>query len=157
MHEYLSYCRKTGELRWKKSPANRTKVGDLAGYDHHSGYRILEFKGCIYQVHRLVWWMIYGVMPNEEIDHINGIRNDNRICNLRDASRSQNQHNRKTWKNGTISGLKGSFFHKATGKWASTIQHNKKRTHLGLFETAEEAHEAYLTAAKKLHGEFARP
>ncbi len=156
VHDYIKYCEKTGEFRWKQSPANRAKIGAIAGYKHHSGYMVIEFKGAVYQAHRLAWWMVNGMLPPEEIDHINGIRDDNRICNLREASRTQNQHNRKTWSKGTSSGLKGSYFHKASGKWSSSIQCNKKRIHLGLFDSAVEANQAYLAAAKNLHGEFAR-
>lgn len=156
IHEYLSYNPETGDFHWKKSPAKRVRIGDIAGYKTGQGYRELEFRGCMYGMHRLAWWMVHGVLPKEEVDHINGIRDDNRICNLREASKAQNQHNRKRWGKGTSSNLKGSSFHKASGKWTADIQCNKKRIHLGLFDSAEEAHRAYLVAAKNLHGEFAR-
>ncbi len=154
--EFLSYCPETGEFRWKKSPAPRAKIGAIAGRVTCKGYREIELRGSMYQVHRLAWLIVHGEWPKNEIDHINGVRDDNRICNLREATRAQNQHNRKRWSKGTISNLKGSYFHKKTQRWTSSIQCDNKRIHLGLFNSAEEAHRAYLAAAIKFHGEFAR-
>lgn len=85
------------------------------------------------------------------IDHINGIKSDNRICNLRPATRSQNGANRVA-----IRGMKGAFFHKSSGKWSAQISKENKKMHLGLFDTEGEAHEAYKEASLRMHGEFSR-
>jgi len=108
-------------------------------------YRVLE--------HRAIWAMHNGDWPTQVIDHINGDRSDNRIENLREASMSNNQHNRPIQKNNT-SGFKGVHFHKVTGKWRASIWKDSKQTRLGLFSTPETAHEAYKSACEVMHGSF---
>lgn len=90
----------------------------------------------------------------EHVDHISGDKLDNRRNNLRIATRSQNLSNRGRPSNNT-SGLKGAFWHKHNKKWMSSIGVNGRRKYLGYFDTPEEAHEAYCTAAQELHGAFA--
>lgn len=87
--------------------------------------------------------------------HINGNVSDNRIENLRDATQSNNLCNKRMQSNNT-SGYKGVGWHKAAGRWVARITIRKQHTHLGLFDTPEEAYAAYCKAAEKLHGEFAR-
>src|SRR6266498_767328 len=127
--EFLDYNPEMGEFRWKLRPSKRTSVGAVAGYKNGQGYWQIEFRGKTYQAHRLAWLFTYEKWPRKEIDHINGIRDDNRIDNLREASKSQNQHNRKQWGKPTTSIFKGVTFHKASGKWAAHIQVNKARHH----------------------------
>lgn len=99
---------------------------------------------------------VHGWLP-EEVDHINnnGPKDDNRICNLREATKSKNQFNRGRTKNNT-SGFKGVQFKKDIGKYRARIKNNLKDIHLGYFSTPEEAYEAYKEAALRLHGEYAR-
>ena len=92
--------------------------------------------------HQYAWWLCFNEVVNE-LDHINGIRDDNRIINLRSVTRSQNQWNRKT--------AKGYCFNKAMNKWKSTIYINSKGKHLGYFNTENEAKNAYLQAKEKFH------
>jgi hypothetical protein len=92
--------------------------------------------------HRFGWYFIYKECP-EEIDHINNIRNDNRICNLRSVTRQQNQWNRKN--------TKGYYFNKIAKKWYSYIRVNNIRIHLGLFKNEKDAEQAYLTAKEIYH------
>ena len=100
------------------------------------GKRILE--------HRVIYEMHHGPIPEGmEIDHINGIRDDNRIENLRVVTRTENQHNVKS--------VKGICFHKAAGKFMASITVDKKQIYLGLHETEELAREAYLEAKAKYH------
>lgn len=89
------------------------------------------------------------------VDHINMDVRDNRRENLRVCSRSQNSHNRKNYAS-NLSGLKGVGFHASTGKWRARIAVDGKQIHLGLFGCREDAHAAYVAAARRLHGEFAR-
>lgn len=95
----------------------------------------------------------YGEWPAKSIDHINGVPDDNRIANLRLASYSQNGANsRQRRKNPRR--LKGVVYHKTSGLWRAEITKDYKRTSLGYFRTEQEAHDAYVRAAKLLHGEF---
>lgn len=101
---------------------------------------------------------LFGFKANESslvfVDHINGIKHDNRRKNLRLVDKHQNQQNRKLAVNNT-SGYKGVAFMKSKNKWWSKITVNKKRKFLGYFETAKEAGVAYNKAAKKYFGEYA--
>ncbi|WVS23985.1 hypothetical protein QkW1_62 [Ralstonia phage QkW1] len=105
--------------------------------------------------HRLVWQYVHGSEPALDLDHINGVRSDNRISNLREVSRSQNQWNYPTPKTNT-SGAKGV---RATtsGRWAAYIKQYGERIYLGTFVTIEQASAAYRDAEARLFGEFARP
>lgn len=98
---------------------------------------------------------IYNRWPNYILDHIDGNRANNKLSNLREATQSQNCANAKLRSNNT-SGFKGVYYHPKTGKWKSQIKKDGVSRHLGLFPTPEEAHKAYVKAAKELFGEFAR-
>lgn len=91
--------------------------------------------------HIFAWYVTYGKMPDNQIDHINGVRDDNRIINLRDVTNQQNQFNRK---------VKG-VTQRTNGKWRARIGINGKRISLGDFDTEEEARQAYLDAKKIYH------
>ena len=155
----LNYNPDTGLFRWKVRTSNRIKIGDIAGSIHKcrlANYISIQIDGHKYQAHRLAHLYIYGWMP-EEVDHIddNGPKTDNRICNLRKSTISQNMHNRGEYKSNK-SGYKGVSWHKRVKKWRAQIKYNNKVMHLGYFSTPEEAYEAYKEAALRLHGEYAR-
>jgi hypothetical protein len=159
--EYLAYDETSGLFTWKKEPGGRvTKVGAIAGglNNHGGGYWVIGLDGRRFLAHRLAWLYVHGEMPPAELDHINGNRTDNRIANLRIATRAENQHNSRTRK--SVAGLKGAHLHKRRltlrHPWSSHIRKDGKRFCLGYFATAEEAHAAYVKAATELHGEFAR-
>lgn len=111
------------------------------------GYLILRLSGKEYSLHRLIWLLIYGTYPTDQIDHINGNRADNRKCNLRAATQSQNTWNRV---------VRGASFNNRRGKWRATMTLNGKEKLLGHFLTKEEAQNAYRQAALEHHGEFVR-
>jgi hypothetical protein len=90
-----------------------------------------------------------------QADHIDGDGLNNRRCNLREATHSQNQRNQRRSKINT-SGLKGACFHIRASKWQAIIKVNGRSKHLGYFNTPEEAHAAYCEASDKYHGEFGR-
>ena len=129
-------------------------VGTVAGTTNTTGYVRIGISGQMWQGHRLIWIFHKGSVPDGmQIDHINGIRNDNRIENLRLATQQQNILNVPVKRTSTT-GLKGVHFEPRTGKFYSVIKINGKAKGLGTFVTAEEAHEAYVVAARQLHGEF---
>ncbi|WP_063927616.1 HNH endonuclease [Enterobacter asburiae] len=101
-----------------------------------------------YLAHRLAFLLVHGRYPNGVIDHINGVRNDNRIENLRDVSQGQNTKNVKV----SVARKKkfaGYHFDSSTGLWAAQAKVKSKRYHLGRFSSKERAHQAYLDFMKK--------
>lgn len=110
----------------------------------------------LFYAHRLAWQYVHGAEPALDLDHINGIRSDNRISNLREADRSQNQWNRATPRTNT-SGYKGVRLCKRTGKWRADIRVDGKKVSLGLFDDIKDASAAYNAKAALVFGEFARP
>jgi hypothetical protein len=89
VHELLSYEPRFGYFFWKINRGS-SKAGDVAGSVCPDGYRLIKVDGKSYKAHRLAWLMTHGEWPAEQIDHINGVRTDNRIVNLREASKKQN-------------------------------------------------------------------
>jgi len=126
--------------------------GSVAGSLSKFGYITVHFQAVLFKAHRLVWLHVHGE-PVPEIDHIDGDRSNNRIDNLRIATRSQNRANSGTSKNNT-SGIKGVNAHK--NRFHARIMHNGTAIHLGSFKTVEEAAKARREAAERLHGEFTR-
>ena len=154
LEEYLNYDAQTGELTWKKSPARRVKAGDAAGTTISSGYKTLRFKGQMRKAHRIAFAMAYGRWPTPACDHINGNTLDNRACNLREATHSQNMHNKGVYRNSS-SGIKGVHPHKKSGGWQGVVKLNgKARTKL--FRAKEDATQWVRNLRQQLHGEFAR-
>jgi hypothetical protein len=153
------YCEDDGcaGLHWRKTGLrSRAPAGSRAGTLTWKGYREIKVMGRVYREHRLIWLYHFGDIP-EEIDHINLDRADNRVSNLRACSRSENMCNRGKCKKNK-SGFKGVIHYPGVvGSWSARIGHKGKPIYLGTFESAEAAHAAYADAAKKLHGEFARP
>ena len=144
--EYLSsrleQDEKTGEFFWKRK---------VAGHKRDTGYVSVHVDGVEIKAHRLAWFMHYGEWPSGVIDHINGDPSYNRIENIRDVTAQVNAQNiRKAIKN-SQSKLLGACWNKARHKWQTQIVANKKRYYLGLYDTPEEAHEAYIKAKRKLH------
>ena len=154
LREILDYNPESGVFRWKVSNNNRVKVGDVAGTLKRDGYRRIMINGKAYLERRLAWFYVHGKWPKDMIDHINGIKDDNYIENLREATNAENQWNRTKRDNNT-SGFKGVCWNKAAQKWQAQIRINNKVKYLGLFDSPEEAYAAYCKAAKELFGEFA--
>ena len=116
--------------------------------------RSVEIDHKSYSVHRLVWLMHHGVLP-EFLDHINGNKLDNRIENLRPATKSQNNQNKRLYSNNT-SGVKGVCWHKRIKKWQVNVRVNGKQKSFGFFDDIELAELVASEARNKLHGQFAR-
>jgi hypothetical protein len=119
------------------------------------GYRRGKIFGNLHLAHRIVWILSNSEIPKKmDIDHVSGVRGDNRLKNLRLASRSQNRANTCVSASST-SGIKGVHWHKATQKWAAVIRVSGKQKHLGFFFKISEAEAAYLAAAEEYQGQFA--
>lgn len=159
----FTYNEKSGLVRWRvdrvaaltNHKTIKAKAGDVAGWINDSGYRLVMFKGRKCRATDVIWLLVYGRYPKDEVDHKNGNRSDNRIKNLRDATPSQNRCNSKLRSDST-SGFKGVSWYSAKGKWRATIKFMGKHKHLGFFVDPKKASIAYETAAKELHGQFAR-
>lgn len=139
----LNYSQETGVFTRAKRTSNRINVGDIAGSPDSKGYLCIRVCGKTYKAHRLVWLYVHGLWPENEIDHINHDVADNRICNLRDVSKSVNQQNPKT-----IKGVQ-----KDRSRFRSSIRVNGKRINLGSFISLELAKASYIQAKKILHVE----
>jgi hypothetical protein len=147
---------KDGHLIYKIKSGSRGVIGSIAGYTDLHGYIVIAINGKKYKAHRLIYIYHNGEIPaNMEIDHINNTGNDNRIQNLRPATRAQNMHNSRKRKNNT-SGYKGVSYDDSVNKWRARITIDGEEKLLGYFTARELASEAYKSAADKLHGEFAK-
>lgn len=154
LRSVLDYDPETGIFIWKISPHHTVEVGSVAGGTNQRGYRRHKIKNKHFIAHRLAWFYVYGVWPKNELDHINGNKEDNRIANLREATRSQNQNNMPKKRNNT-SGYKGVSWHKVNKKWIAQTEVKGRAHFFGYYSTPEDAHVAYVNGIKKLHGEFA--
>lgn len=150
LRQLLIYDRQTGRLYWRATSSNRAPAGSRAGtLNKLSGYRIVQVGKTFYREHRLVWLLEYGFLPNE-IDHINGVRDDNRVENLRSVDRSGNNQNRAVQTNST-SGVTGVSYDKARRMWAAHIKIGGRKKHLGRFASLEDAAAAYASAKAQFH------
>jgi HNH endonuclease/AP2 domain len=154
LKHYLNYDPETGVFTWRITASNRAKAGNTAGCVKSLTYRHIMVGGKVYYAHRLAWLYIHGTLPECEIDHINMKHDDNRIINLRLATRTENQCNTRRASNNT-SGFKGVSWDRRNEKWLAQIKINGRQIYLGLFANAELAHVAYSNASKHLHGDFA--
>jgi hypothetical protein len=155
LRELLHYDQETGLFTWRVDKGYRIKAGDPAGHDNWHGYLRVRVDGKVYYLHRLAWLYVHGVWPAQEIDHINGVRDDNRIENLREATAKQNSANtRRSRRN--KSGVKGVHWVARLGKWRATIRICGFNRCLGCFEQLEDAAAAYRVAAEAQFGEFYR-
>jgi len=148
LHNYFDY--KEGVLYWKVSKKCVNKGGIAGHADCLRPYVRITIDGQKYLAHRLIFMMFHGYIP-EIIDHINGNKNDNRIENLRAATKSQNNYNTKPKNN-----FKNVSFYARTGKWQVQIRYDKKVLHLGYFDNVELAELVATEARNKYHGKFAR-
>ena len=151
LYELFNYNTETGVLTRLVRTSNRNRAGDIAGWLDAQGYRRVKFDGKTYQVHRLVWFYVHGTWPTDQLDHINGVKGDNRITNLREATNSQNQQNQRKPHSRNKNGYLGVTYRKRLDKWQARIKINGTQRHLGLFSTPEYANEAYLQAKRELH------
>ena len=151
VRELLHYQPETGVFTWLFITSNRVKVGDVAGGFDAEGYRRISIDGHNYKAHRLAWLYVHGKWPVDQIDHIDCQKNNNRLCNLREATGSGNQQNQRAPGRGNTSGFLGVSWSVRAKKWKAQITVNGKKIYLGYFPAAELAHAAYLQAKEELH------
>lgn len=149
LREHVDYDPETGTFRWRTKPL-RGEVGGIATGEDGQGYLRLTICGERHRAHRLAWLYVYGFWPNCLVDHINMDRSDNRIENLRLATKVQNGANSKNRMNAT--GYRGVATDK--GKYYAQFRVARKTKRIGPFLTPEEASFAYRCAAAVLYGEF---
>lgn len=144
LRNVLEYDADTGVFFWLKRGRGRSSVAGCASVD---GYVRVRINGKYYGAHRLAWFYVYGEWPPYDVDHINRDRSDNRLCNLRLATRSENMQNRELAPTRGVSKT-------ASGKYRAEITVNKQRRYLGVFGTMAEAVEARRRAEEELltHG-----
>ena len=156
LKEHFRYEPETGHFFWAKKSYRRILSRPISSKGSRGYIQVctnLSGKIKTYDIHRLIWIYMYGQTP-DEIDHINGIRDDNRLCNLRNVTHQQNMMNQaKKQLNKTF---KGIYLSTNKKRWVAEICCNNQRKYLGTFDTPEEAYEAYKNAATNLFKEFAR-
>ena len=158
LKKILYYNQKTGVFIWMVSKSNRVKVGDIAGSLHIiHGYIKIKINGKLYQAHRLAFLYVNGMLPKDEVDHINHNKADNRFSNLREVTHRENGKNLSKITTNT-SGIMGVSWHKSNLRWIAFITVLKKRINLGSFVQFHEAVNARKNAEvlygfHKNHGE----
>ncbi|EPY4328991.1 HNH endonuclease [Klebsiella variicola] len=159
LNEALSYCPKTGILRWKVRPVHHFKseagmratnsrfAGKPTGSPDTYGHLQVGVNGRLYLAHRLAWAIFYGAWPDDEIDHISGIKTDNRIDNLRVVSTRVNCKNKRICRKNE-SGVTGVYWYKSRNLWRAKITVDGKHKHIGYFSSIEDAKKARVEAQK---------
>jgi HNH endonuclease/AP2 domain len=152
LQQIANYNATTGLFTWKITISNRAQAGKEFGSWDMYGYKTVRINQKSYKLHRLAWLYVHGEMPKNDIDHINGIRHDNRIENLRDVTRKTNLENQTRLHTAKkYTSLIGAYFDKRKNSFYSRISVNNKNIHLGSFDTEQKAHDAYIAAKRKLH------
>jgi len=151
LRDVLSYDEKTGHFYWLVKPSARVHLGQRAGSLDAKGYRVIKIAGKNYKAHRLAWFYVHDEWPMLDLDFINRYTDDNRIKNLREATKEQNGGNSGSKKQGK---LKGAYWHKREQVWFSAINIDGKQVFLGNYDTEKDAHVAYCKIAKVKFGEF---
>ena len=162
--ELLDYNPETGSMTWRPRCVsefydeahgrmwNAKHAGTAAGGLNIEGYLVLSIAGSQYKAHRIAWLHFTGQWPTNCIRHRNGLRHDNRFSNLREATIQVNAQNlRGARRNNKASGLLGVVFDKSRGKFMARITTGGKQKNLGRFNTAAEAHAAYVVAKRQVH------
>lgn len=149
LDELLSYDAETGLLTWKFSRGSR-KAGSEAGGMGSQGYMTISIDGRLYKSHRVVMVIAGFDVDGMQVDHINGNRSDNRLCNLRVVNQNGNARNIRTATARSRSGVLGVRI-RGSGKWEAQLSINNKNYRLGTFDTKEEAYSAYVQAKRKHH------
>ena len=147
---YFNYDPETGIFIRKITTAKSSKIGEIAGGKDQKGYIRIRILNKKYRAHKLAWLYMYGNYP-EQIDHINGIKDDNRISNLRLADNFINSQNKRKLLKSNKSGYMGVHFDNNIKMFRARIGHKGKNICLGFYDDPKVAGEAYLKAKRELH------
>lgn len=149
----LAYNPESGEFIWRDCPSHPELVGKAAGYVRPKDGIVIRLDGVRYRAARLAWFYMTGSWPYDVVDHINGDTLDNRWSNLRSVDGSINAQNRRSSKRGKLAPI-GAYLHKKSGKYQAsmtlTLLGQKRSIYLGLYDTEEQAHMAYMEAKRML-------
>ncbi len=152
LKELLNYCPHTGVFTWIKKVNSKTYVGLVAERKDKEGYAMVMVLGKNYRQHRLAWFYMTGQWPKKHLDHKNGVRDDNRFCNLRECDEQDNNRNRGLSIVNT-SGVSGVSFQQ--GKWCVRVRLNKHvRRFFGYYDDIELAELVANSVRDKYHKEF---
>ena len=156
LRRMFDYYPETGKLVWKRREDRDSQWnGRMAGKEAGSikkGYIRVDINNKSYQIHRVIWKLAYGTIPNDrQVDHINGDGFDNRLCNLRLVTNRENQHNRSANK-----GKKYKGVYKKGNGFKAEIGHKGELIYIGFFKSEEKAAMEYDKKARELHGKHAR-
>src|SRR5215211_8204686 len=151
LRELLHYDPETGLFTWRVTRTGTARAGSLAGWRMSDGYIRISLGERSYLAHRLAWLYVTGEWPPGYLDHRDTDKDNNRWCNLRPATRSQNGANARRPSHNT-SGFKGVTRHRGDRKWAAQIRVHGQIIHLGRFVDLEDARAAYVSAAQHHFG-----
>ena len=151
IQEFMKYDKTTGQLTWIKKVGRKINPGMRVGSKNNRGYVEFDLYGKRYRAHRVIWAISTGSDTDLQIDHINGDKSDNRVSNLRAVTCSVNMQNQRAAKVTSKTGILGASPKKGTGRFVAQIKANGLARYIGVFDTAEEAGHAYLSAKRRLH------
>lgn len=143
------YNRRDG-LLIRKFTVGAARAGTSSQCKDRDGYLVVGINGRLYRAHRVIWLYVYGDWPLNDCDHINRVKDDNRIKNLRDVTRSQNKQNMLACKSNKC-GIKGVYWSERYERWMAEIGHQGKQIRIGQYKTIKEAADAYAATAANLH------
>jgi hypothetical protein len=138
-------------LRWLAKPNRRIRVGSVAGFAANAGYIGVQVNGLQTYAHRVVWLLMTGNWPADQIDHIDGNKSNNTINNLRQATGFENQQNHRKERARSKSRLLGVHWNETRRTWFARIQVKGKSRYLGVFASPHDAYAAYISAKRELH------
>ena len=150
LKELFDYDPDTGFVTRKTAVNNRAKIGERLARKTTGGYIQVSVDRRLYAVHHLIWMWVYGEYPQDHIDHINRMRDDNRLSNLRVVTHAENMLNKSAYSS-NWTGTPGVTWYGPTSKWVARIGHKGKKKHLGYFDSLTAARTAYLNAKQQLH------
>jgi hypothetical protein len=157
LREMIDYNPETGDMVWKEREGRargRATAGQPVGCPRPPYRTVNIYRNKLY-VHRVAFALTHGRWPEPFCDHINGNPEDNRACNLREATHLESAHNIRGHKR-SRSGVKGVAWHPKNRRWTTRVSHNRRTFTFGCYATVEEAAQAVRAGRERLHGEFAR-